>query len=164
MDVREVAGLPICYTFAGKQNPMRILSKISFAACFVAVVSCSTGAQKEGASGTLTENPNQVLYNEASDIHDEVMPEMGTLMSLKRSLQDTLKSPALTPEQKQDFESRIKLIDSANNTMMVWMRGLTPPEETTKDPEEYRQYIEQKIEDAKKMKTLFAEAKEKGKL
>lgn len=142
---------------------MRIISKISFAAGFAAVVSCSTGTQKEAASGTLQENTNQVLYNEAIDIHDEVMPEMGTLMSLKRTLQDTLKSTALTTEQKQDVESRIKLLDSAHNSMMVWMRGFEPPKDTTED-QEYRQYIEQKLEDAKKMKALILEAIEKGKL
>jgi hypothetical protein len=163
MYVRKVVGLPICYTFADKENNMKILANLLLATGFVAVVSC-TNTQKEAATdGTLTENTNQVLYNEAIDIHDEVMPEMGSLMGLKRSLQDTLATPALTAEQKQDFEARVKLLDSAHNSMMVWMRGFEPPKDTTDDPE-YRQYIEQKLEDAKKMKALILEALEKGKL
>lgn len=163
MDVREVAGLPICYTFAGKHNNMKILANLLFTAGFIAVVGCTSSPKEVAADGTLSENTNQVLYNEALDIHDEVMPDMGTIMSLKRALQDTLKSTTLTPEQKQDFESRVKLLDSAHNSMMVWMRGFVPPKDTTED-QEYRQYIEKKLEDAKKMKALMLEAIEKGKL
>lgn len=84
-------------------------------------------------------------------------------MSLKRKLKDTLDTPGLTEAQQNDFKSRVQLLDSAQKSMMDWMHGVYPPEDSTAG-EDYRQYIEGKLEDAKKMRSLILEALEKGKL
>ena len=134
---------------------MKNILKLGLIVVFGVITACGKPHQPE--------NGNQLLYNEAMDIHDEVMPKMGSLMSLKRKLKDTLDTPGLTEAQKQDIESRVQLLDSAHKSMMDWMHGVYPPQDSTAG-EDYRQYIEGKLESAKKMKTLILEAIEKGKL
>lgn len=163
MYVREVAGLPICYTFAAKILTMKNILKLLFIAVFGVLAACGKSGKDTPAGDPVAENTNQVLYNEAMDIHDEVMPKMGNLMSLKRKLKDTLDTPGLTEDQKKDIESRVQLLDSAQKSMMDWMHGVYPPEDSTAG-EEYRQYIEDKLESAKKMRALILEAIEKGEL
>jgi hypothetical protein len=142
---------------------MKNILKLLFIAVFGVLAACGKSGKDAPAGDAVTENTNHVLYNEAMDIHDEVMPKMGNLMSLKRSLKDTLDTPGLTEALKKDIESRVQLLDSAQKSMMDWMHGVYPPEDSTAG-EDYRQYIEDKLESAKKMRTLILEALEKGKL
>lgn len=142
---------------------MKNIVKLLVIAVFGVLAACGKPGKDAPAGDLLAENTNQVLYNEAMDIHDEVMPKMGSLMSLKRQLKDTLETSGLTDAQKMDIESRVQLLDSAHKSMMDWMHGFYPPEDSTAG-EEYRQYIEGKLESAKKMKALILEAIEKGKL
>jgi len=156
-------GLPFYYTFAGKQRDMKNILKLMFIAVLGVLAACGKSGKDTPTADPVGENTNQILYGEAIDIHDEVMPKMGELMSLKRKLSDTLATPGLTEDQKKDIGSRVHLLDSAHQSMMDWMHGVYPPEDST-NREEYRQYIESKLEDAKKMRTLILEAIEKGKL
>lgn len=142
---------------------MKNILKLLFIAVFGVLAACGKSGQDTPAGDPVAENTNQILYNEAIDIHDEVMPKMGNLMSLKRKLKDTLDTPGLTEVQQKDFEARIQLLDSAYKSMMDWMRGVYPPEDSTAR-EEYRQYIEGKLESAKQMRSLILEAIEKGQL
>jgi hypothetical protein len=142
---------------------MKNILKLLFIAVFGVLAACGKSGKDTPAGEPVAENTNQVLYNEAMDIHDEVMPKMGNLMALKRKLKDTLDTPGLTEDQRKDIESRVHLLDSAHTSMMDWMHGVYPPEDSTAG-EEYRQYIEEKLESAKKMRTLILEAIEKGKL
>jgi predicted small lipoprotein YifL len=142
---------------------MKNILKLLLIAVFGVLAACGKSGKDVPADDLVAENTNQVLYNEAMDIHDEVMPKMGNLMSLKRKLKDTLDTPGLTEAQQNDFKSRVQLLDSAQKSMMDWMHGVYPPEDSTAG-EDYRQYIEGKLEDAKKMRSLILEALEKGKL
>lgn len=140
---------------------MKNIVKLLVIAVFGALAACGKSGKEAPAGDPVTENTNQILYNEAMDIHDEVMPKMGSLMALKRKLKDTLETPGLTEPFRKDVENRIHLVDSAHKSMMDWMHGVYPPEDSTA-AEEYRPYIERKLEDAKKMRALILEALEKG--
>lgn len=142
---------------------MKNIVKLLFIGVFGVLAACGKSGKESPAGDPVAENTNQVLYNEAIDIHDEVMPKMDNLMSLKRKLKDTLATPGLTEAQQKDIESRVQLLDSAYKSMMDWMHGVYPPEDSTAG-EEYRQYIEAKLESARKMKALILEAIEKGKM
>lgn len=76
----------------------------------------------------MTENsPNQALYDQVMEIHDEVMPKMNDLYQAKTKLTARLKdSPALTAEEKKEIQDKISRLDSANESMMVWMRQFDP--------------------------------------
>lgn len=146
-----------------KNLTMKNIVKLLFIAVFGVLAACGKSDKDAPAGDSVAESTSQTLYNEAMDIHDEVMPKMGTLMSAKKKLKDTLNTPGLTEDQKKDFEGRVQLLDSAHKSMMDWMHGVYPPQDSTAG-ENYRQYIEEKVESAKKMKALILEAIEKGKL
>jgi ABC-type transporter Mla subunit MlaD len=67
----------------------------------------------------------QALKNEVLDIHDEVMPKMGELMSLRKKVM--AKSKALKTEENHDqsdvnsLDSLAAALESANKGMMTWM-------------------------------------------
>jgi hypothetical protein len=142
---------------------MKNILKLLFIGVFAGMSACGNSGKDVPSSNTVAENTGQALYNEAMDIHDEVMPKMGMLMSIKRKLKDTLDTQGLTEAQKRDIENRILLLDSAHKSMMDWMHGVYPPQDSTAG-ENYRQYIENKVQSAKKMKALILQAIEKGKL
>lgn len=109
---------------------------------------------------------SKALYGQAMDIHDEIMPKMDKLYTLRKSLKDTLaNTPTLAPAVKTDIEARIHLLDSADKSMMDWMHDsrLRPSKDTT-NHEVYQRYMKSKVESAEKMKALMLEAIERGKL
>lgn len=67
----------------------------------------------------------KVLKNEVLDIHDEVMPKMGELMSLRKKVMT--KSQALSADVNHDqnevssLDSLATALESANKGMMIWM-------------------------------------------
>jgi len=119
----------------------------------------------ESENDTVTDNPNQALYNEVMDIHDEVMPKMEDIYELKRDLQDKLDSASnMAAEEKLKLEQRIAHLDSVGNLMMDWMHKFDPLPDSS-DQEEAREYLESEMEKIKKVKDAMLEAieKEKGK-
>ena len=71
--------------------------------------------------------PNQALYDEVMNIHDEVMPKMNDLYKAKAALTKQLnENPDLSDDEKQEIRDKIARIDSASEGMMVWMRQFDP--------------------------------------
>ncbi|MBK6363076.1 MAG: hypothetical protein IPF52_06040 [Saprospiraceae bacterium] len=65
------------------------------------------------------------LYEEVMFIHDEVMPKMGQMHKLKKELK-SLKDKH--PQSIDSILSAIKVIDDADEGMMVWMAEFRMPE------------------------------------
>lgn len=144
---------------------MKNVLKLLFLALIV-LSGCGKPSTESAGSADSLRLAGKALYGRAMDIHDEVMPKMDELYRLKQNLKDTLASPAAFPaEVKADFESRIHLIDSAEQSMMDWMHDnrLRPAQDTT-NLEVYQQYMKEKVEAAEKMKALMLEAIAKGKI
>jgi len=117
----------------------------------------------EGESDNATDNPNEALYHQVMDIHDEVMPKMDDLYKLKRDLQEKIEStPDLVAEEKKNMENRIAHLDSASQLMMEWMHQFNPLPDSS-DQEEAREYLESEMEKIKKVKDAMLEAIEKEK-
>jgi regulator of replication initiation timing len=109
------------------------------------------------------ESPNQALYDQVMDVHDEVMPKMDEIMKLKRSLQDQIaNSPDLVLERKEQLERVIANLDSANNAMMNWMHEFNPLPDSV-DQEKAREYLESEMERIRKVKTTMLESIDKAK-
>jgi uncharacterized lipoprotein YehR (DUF1307 family) len=101
------------------------------------------------------------LYDEVMDIHDEVMPKMEDIYKIKKSLQDSIaNTPDMAAETKTKFEQRILQLDSASNSMMVWMREFNPPDQK-KDQQAFDQYMESELVKVKKMREDVMRALEK---
>jgi hypothetical protein len=112
------------------------------------------------------EGPNQTLYNQLMDVHDEVMPRMDDIMKLKRTLQEQIaNSPDMLTERKQELEHVILNLDSASNQMMSWMHRIHEfnPLADSVDQEKARDYLESEMEEIKKVKELINESIEKAK-
>ncbi|MGY6522361.1 MAG: hypothetical protein ACXIUD_11560 [Mongoliitalea sp.] len=92
---------------------------------------------------------NQMLKQEVIDIHDEVMPRMGELRSLKKSLLEKVEAleAASADANATDIE-RLRVyaddLEDAFEGMFVWMRQFQSNFEGTE--EEVHQYLlEQKL-------------------
>ncbi|MBX2895640.1 MAG: hypothetical protein KF763_09375 [Cyclobacteriaceae bacterium] len=110
-----------------------------------------------------SDNPNQVLYDQVMDVHDEVMPKMDEIMKLKRELQEQIaNTPDMVVERKQQLEKIISNLDSASNAMMDWMHRFNPLPDTV-DQEKARAYLEGEMERVKNVKNLMLESIEKAK-
>src|SRR3954471_18541202 len=100
-----------------KNNISKYLAIILVAAC-----SCGQKHDHEGhdqmASEPVEENGNQGLYNEVMKIHDEVMPKMNDIYTLKQDLTRKIsEAPALADEKKKEAEATIAKLDSASDEM-----------------------------------------------
>ena len=107
---------------------------------------------------------NQVLYDQVMDIHDEVMPKMQDLYTLKKGLQDKIATtPNISAEEKQMLEKRIVVLDSVSQLMMDWMHKFSPRPDST-DQEAAREYLESEMEKIRKVREAMLEviASEKG--
>ncbi len=126
------------------------------------LVACNKGAQTPSESVT-EDSPNQILYDQVMDVHDEVMPKMDEIMKLKRELQEEIaNTPDMVVERKQQLEKIISNLDSASNSMMDWMHKFNPLPDTV-DQEKARAYLEGEMERVKNVKTLMLESIEKAK-
>src|SRR6185295_2450777 len=109
------------------------------------------------------DSPNQALYNQVIDIHDEVMPKMEDLYKFKQKCQDSIAhTPGMAAEQKKELENMIAELDSANNAMMDWMHNFNPKPDST-DQEVAREYLETEMERIKKVRDFTNETLEKAK-
>lgn len=63
--------------------------------------------------------PENALYKEVMEIHDEVMPKTGTIAKYSRTLKKHLDD--LPEDQKSTYQQTIKALDDAEEAMMDWM-------------------------------------------
>lgn len=129
------------------------------------LAACGKGGehQHSNSDSSTDDSPNQALYDQVMDVHDEVMPKMDDIMKLKRELQDKIaNSPDMVVERKEQLEKVIANLDSASNAMMTWMHEFNPLPDSI-DQEKAREYLESEMERIRKVKTLTLESIEKAK-
>jgi hypothetical protein len=103
------------------------------------------------------DSPNEALYNQVMEIHDEVMPRMEDLYTLKKDLQNQIaNTPDMVVERKQQLEKVISNLDSANSAMMDWMHKFNPLPDSV-DQEQAREYLESEMERIRKVRDLMTE-------
>ena len=125
---------------------MKSIAKIAFVVMLGVLLGCG---EKE-----------KPLYDQVMDIHDEVMPKMEDLHRAKKLLKDSVaKTPEMPIERKTEIEQTILLLDSAQDSMMEWMRGFVPPEPT--DKEAYEKYMEAELVKVRKMRETVLSALQK---
>jgi peptidoglycan hydrolase CwlO-like protein len=108
------------------------------------------------------EDPNQALYEQVMDIHDEVMPKMEDIFKLKKELQDKIaNTPGMVADQKKELENMILTLDSSNNAMMDWMHNFSPLPDSA-NQEAAREYLENEMERIKQVRDRTNETLEKA--
>lgn len=137
---------------------MNILLRTFAFAFFLLVIGCNKQADHDEQDDVQI-SPNQKLYNEVMQVHDEVMPKMNDLYKAKNSLQTRLKLPGLPEQERKEIEIKIAHIDSASEGMMVWMRQFDPPADSLGE-EKARAYLENELVKVKKVREDILEALE----
>jgi Mg2+ and Co2+ transporter CorA len=142
------------------------MKQFLLASSFLILLSCGKTSDHNGhdqGASDHSDNPNQALYDQVMDIHDEVMPKMEDMYKLKKDLQDKIaNSPAMVEEQKKELEGMIANLDSASNAMMDWMHNFNPLPDSV-DQEAAREYLENEMERIKKVRDQTNETIEKAK-
>lgn len=88
---------------------------------------------------------NQELYDQVMEVHDEVMPKMNDLYKAKVELNNRLSDSArITSGERESIRQKIAHLDSASESMMVWMRQFNPvPDSVGK--EKAKAYLEAEL-------------------
>lgn len=117
---------------------MKISLFVILSVVLIATISCDSEKKVE-----------QELYDQVMAAHDEVMPEMGSLMKLSKQLR--AKSDSLNElgdlsgeEAQEEIQKLIKDLEDAGDGMMRWMREFEPMEEGTPHGEVMQYLREQK--------------------
>lgn len=138
---------------------MQIFRKIivAFFICLTAIACQRTSGDREPDQEAVEESPNQALYDEVMRIHDEVMPKMNDLHKAKTSLRTRLELPGLDEHERQQIQNKISRIDSASESMMVWMRHFNPlPDSAGED--KARAYLESELVKVKEVEKKILDA------
>lgn len=142
------------------------MKKLIIASSLLILLSCGKTSEHKGhneGNSENSDNPNQALYDQVMEIHDEVMPKMEDLYKMKKELQDKIAgTPGMVENQKKELESMISNLDSASNAMMDWMHNFNPLPDST-DQEAAREYLENEMERIKKVRDQTNETLEKAK-
>jgi hypothetical protein len=140
---------------------MKFYSLMAMAGVLSVAIACGSKSSSDHSGHTMTNDggPNQVLYNEVMDIHDEVMPATEDLYNISKGLKAQLKE-ATVDSVKISLEKRIRYIDSVNTMMMDWMRKFRPMPDTVNE-ERAREYYESELEKIKTVKEAMLTAIEK---
>lgn len=71
---------------------------------------------------------NEKLYAEVMRVHDDIMPEMGTIHKLRKKLKAETKKESTSSDQRDQYLLLIEALDEADDDMMLWMKGFKLPE------------------------------------
>ena len=114
----------------------------------------------------------KLIYDKAIEIHDEVMPKMGNLMQIQKSLKE-VKEQITDKNLIDKIDISIQELENAHDVMMNWMRNIKRIPETddikTLDkqelellptPEEMEEIQSKSLEEIKKIKeTVYSSIK-----
>lgn len=112
---------------------------------------CNNRQTHHDEEGHAQISPNQELYNEVMNIHDEVMPKMNDLHKAKTTLRTRLQLPGVPVQERRELEIKIARLDSASEGMMVWMRQFNPPPDSLGE-EKARAYLKKELVKVKKVR------------
>ena len=123
----------------------------------ITLLGCGRSQENQsGVSAADNGDPNQVLYDQVMNIHDEVMPKTDDLFKLKQKLQEQiLAAPDMVVEERQKLERRIARLDSVNNMMMDWMHYFNLPDSVSDEAK--REYLESQMEKIKQVRDAILE-------
>ena len=125
----------------------------------IVILACLIGCNSQ-------EKDNEMLHSEVLAIHDEVMPVMGKVKSLQTNLlknvDELYMEDSLTQREKiQTLIATASELDSAYESMFVWMRQFNTDYESM-TPEEANIYLKEQKVLVEKVNADIKEAIAKG--
>jgi hypothetical protein len=143
------------------------IKKILFISLLLTAWSCGQKSndhmEHDHTHGEATsEGSNDALYNEVMKIHDETMMKMNDIYSLKQTLTSKLSDSAKLDEpKKEQIKASIAKLDSANESMMLWMRAFSPIPDSLGE-EKAREYLETEMEKVNQVRSNIIQSLEEG--
>jgi len=103
-------------------------------------------------------------FDEVMAVHDEMMPKMSAIRKLKQKLVE--KAQAIAPEDSTGIEQEsltelVAELETASESMMIWMRSFAEPEEGTAH-EEVLKFYEQEMEKVMEVREKMSNAIDKA--
>ena len=140
---------------------LRLASTVLFIGSILLLTACNKKTGDDHSSRDEMEgSPNQKLYDNVMDIHNEVMPKLDDLYKAKVKLSVRLKdSTEASEKERQQIANKIARIDSASESMMVWMRQFDPIPDSLGE-EKARAYLESELAKIQKVKQDVLQALE----
>jgi hypothetical protein len=118
------------------------------------------GHDAEAGDVVTEESANYALDAEVMKIHDEVMPKMDNIHRKKEELKNKIAAdPKMSEEKKKAIELKIARLDSASDAMFSWMHKYSPLPDSVGE-EKARAYLENEIENIKKVRSRILQALE----
>ncbi|MEQ9660306.1 MAG: hypothetical protein RLO00_19365, partial [Fulvivirga sp.] len=107
---------------------------LPFLLIIMLISACENKTTEQQEEVVTDEIPEEVkiekaLYDDVMDVHDEMMPKMENMMSMKGKLKekvDLLKEEAAQSELVNELENIIQSLEIADEAMMNWMRQFDP--------------------------------------
>lgn len=87
------------------------------------------------------------LQREVLEVHDEVMPKMSDISTLRSQLKSHLQSDSLDQDEISRIDEAILALNEADEAMMTWMHDYSdnkPPGDTV--PDVLRSFLEKEME------------------
>ena len=129
-------------------------STTKFLALLLFLAACGKTTKNEQP---VAENPNQALYKQVMEVHDEIMPKMEVIYNLKEGLEEKIENTLnIGNAREQQLEQVILNLDSASGSMRNWMQNFDPLTDSA-DQEKARQYLLLELEKVKQVRELITE-------
>ena len=137
---------------------MKSFSKL-LVALVVVFVACDSQSSKEPEENDIPpeERQEQNLFEQAREVHDEMMPYIDSIFTSKGIIAEELERATegiekVNDERKEALEKVINELDGARESMFFWMRTYSSMPQDSLSHEEAIKYLEeslQSIEDSK---------------
>lgn len=124
------------------------------------LISCGKNGKQEEGAKEVVENgdPNQALYDQVMEVHNEVMPKTSDIYQLKKELKELM---VKEPGKQAELEPIVMELDSADRSMMDWMHKFNEPDSVSQ--EAAREYLENEMEKINQVKELINTSIQKAK-
>ncbi|MFT4664026.1 MAG: hypothetical protein ACI8YQ_000819 [Polaribacter sp.] len=132
------------------------------AVLFLFMSSC-TNNSSSAESKTKADSKIDLAYKAVMAVHDEVMPEMGTIHRLRKQIGGKIHAGVPKEEDKEAMVKMMKTLDVADEGMMSWMAEFKMPKKESEEKQlEYLKSEQAKID--KVSKEMFGAIEEAEKL
>jgi outer membrane protein OmpA-like peptidoglycan-associated protein len=129
-------------------------SASKFLILILLVAACSKTTKNEQP---IAENPNQALYKQVMEVHDEILPKMEVIYNLKEGIGGKIENTQnIGNKREKELEKIILNLDSASGSMRNWMQNFDPLTDSA-DQTKAREYLLLELEKVKQVREFINE-------
>lgn len=132
------------------------------------VAACGTAEQAKDKTDLydkkiipIEEGTNDKLMAEVMEIHDEVMPEMGSIRRMRKALLNKLETTTDDAVGKI-LQDQADKLDESHEAMMMWMRQFNPNQDASVTDSSYHVYLQDQKEKMIEVRDLMVNALQEG--